>query len=184
MRPEFGEIFGQSPALKTVLSLVSVVAPTDSSVLLLGETGTGKELFARAIHRVSGRSEKAFVKLNCAAIPLGLLESELFGHEKGAFTGAISQKTGRFDLADKGSLFLDEVGDIPLELQPKLLRVVQEQEFERLADGQARQISRGPLLPAESVSDSDPTSAAQEGGHPQSGLAFHRASRATNEQRN
>ena len=140
VRAEFGEIVGQSLALKTALSLVSVVAPTDSSVLLLGETGTGKELFARAIHRVSGRSEKAFVKLNCAAIPLGLLESELFGHEKGAFTGAISQKTGRFDLADKGSLFLDEVGDIPLELQPKLLRVLQEQEFERLGSNHTHKV--------------------------------------------
>src|SRR5882724_6010483 len=126
------EIIGASPALKTVLSLVSVVAPTDSSVLILGETGTGKELIARATHNLSGRSQKAFVKLNCAAIPLGLLESELFGHEKGAFTGAIAQKTGRFELADKGTLFLDEVGDIPLELQAKLLRVLQEQEFERL----------------------------------------------------
>ena len=132
IRAEFGEIVGESPALKTALNLVSVVAPTDSSVLILGETGTGKELIARAIHNLGSRRERAFVKLNCAAIPLGLLESELFGHEKGAFTGAITHKTGRFELADKGTLFLDEVGDIPLELQAKLLRVLQEQEFERL----------------------------------------------------
>jgi len=131
IRAEVGEIIGASPALKTVLSLVSVVAPTDSSVLILGETGTGKELIARATHNLSGRSQKAFVKLNCAAIPLGLLESELFGHEKGAFTGAIAQKTGRFELADKGTLFLDEVGDIPLELQAKLLRVVEDRRFRR-----------------------------------------------------
>ena len=139
-RAEFGGIVGDSIALKTALSLVSVVAPTDSGVLILGETGTGKELVSRAIHKLSSRSEKAFVKLNCAAIPLGLLESELFGHEKGAFTGAISQKTGRFDLADKGTLFLDEVGDIPLELQPKLLRVLQEQEFERLGSSHTHKV--------------------------------------------
>jgi formate hydrogenlyase transcriptional activator len=131
---------GESPALKTALSLVSVVAPTDSSVLILGETGTGKELVARAIHKLGSRSERAFVKLNCAAIPLGLLESELFGHEKGAFTGAIAQKTGRFELADKGTLFLDEVGDIPLELQAKLLRVLQEQEFERLGSNRTHKV--------------------------------------------
>ena len=140
IRAELGEIVGESPALKTALSLVSVVAPTDSSVLIMGETGTGKELVARAIHKLSGRSEKAFVKLNCAAIPLGLLESELFGHEKGAFTGAIAQKTGRFELADKGTLFLDEVGDIPLELQAKLLRVLQEQEFERLGSNRTHKV--------------------------------------------
>src|SRR5229473_987539 len=140
IRSEFTEIIGESPALKTALSLASVVAPTDSSVLVLGETGTGKELVARAIHKLSSRSEKAFVKLNCAAIPLGLLESELFGHEKGAFTGAIGQKTGRFELADKGTLFLDEVGDIPLELQAKLLRVLQEQEFERLGSNRTHKV--------------------------------------------
>src|SRR5262245_35869569 len=140
LRAEFGEIIGESPALKTALSLVSVVSPTDSTVLILGETGTGKELVARAIHRLSRRSEKGFVKLNCAAIPLGLLESELFGHEKGAFTGAIAQKTGRFELADKGTLFLDEVGDIPLELQAKLLRVLQEQEFERLGGNRTHKV--------------------------------------------
>jgi formate hydrogenlyase transcriptional activator len=139
-RAEFGEIVGGSPALKTALDLVSVVAPTDSSVLILGETGTGKELIARAIHNLSSRWDRAFIKLNCAAIPLGLLESELFGHEKGAFTGAIAQKTGRFELANKGTLFLDEVGDIPLELQAKLLRVLQEQEFERLGSNKTHRV--------------------------------------------
>jgi formate hydrogenlyase transcriptional activator len=140
IRAELGEIVGESPVLKTALSMVSVVAPTDSGVLILGETGTGKELVARAIHKLGSRSEKAFVKLNCAAIPLGLLESELFGHEKGAFTGAIAQKTGRFEVADKGTLFLDEVGDIPLELQAKLLRVLQEQEFERLGSNRTHKV--------------------------------------------
>jgi formate hydrogenlyase transcriptional activator len=140
IRAELGEIVGESPALKTALSLVSVVAPTDSTVLILGETGTGKELVARAIHKLGSRSERGFVKLNCAAIPLGLLESELFGHEKGAFTGAIAQKTGRFELADNGTLFLDEVGDIPLELQAKLLRVLQEQEFERLGSNRTHKV--------------------------------------------
>jgi formate hydrogenlyase transcriptional activator len=128
----FEEIIGESPALKKVLEHLQTVAPTDSTILLLGETGTGKELIARAIHNLSARRERTLVKVNCAAIPTGLLESELFGHEKGAFTGAIGQRVGRFELAHRGTLFLDEVGDIPLELQPKLLRVLQEQEFERL----------------------------------------------------
>jgi DNA-binding NtrC family response regulator len=129
---KFGEIVGTSAALRAALNQVEVVAPTESTVLLLGQTGTGKELIARAILNLSARANRPFVKLNCAAIPSGLLESELFGHEKGAFTGAVSQKIGRFELANGGTLFLDEVGDIPLELQPKLLRVLQEQEFERL----------------------------------------------------
>jgi formate hydrogenlyase transcriptional activator len=128
----FGEIVGESAALRRVLKQVEAVAPTDSTVLILGETGTGKELISRALHDLSPRRERTFVKLNCAAIPTGLLESELFGHEKGAFTGAITQKVGRFELAHQGTLFLDEVGDIPPELQPKLLRALQEQEFERL----------------------------------------------------
>jgi transcriptional regulator with PAS, ATPase and Fis domain len=128
----FEEIIGQSPALHDVLKKARVVAPTDSTVLLLGETGTGKELMARAIHSLSSRDGKNFIKLNCAAVPSGLLESELFGHEKGAFTGAIAQKIGRIELADKGTLFLDEIGELPLELQPKLLRVLQDREFERL----------------------------------------------------
>ena len=128
----FEDIVGSSAALKNVLKQVAIVAPTDSTVLILGETGTGKELIARAIHNMSARRDHTFVKVNCAAIPLGLLESELFGHEKGAFTGAIARRTGRFELAHQGTLFLDEVGDIPPELQPKLLRVLQEQEFERL----------------------------------------------------
>src|SRR3989475_11534752 len=126
------EIIGESPALKAALEHVEIVAPTDSTVLILGETGTGKELIARAIHNLSPRRDRIFVSANCASIPAGLLESELFGHEKGAFTGAIAREIGRFELANKGTLFLDEVGDIPLELQPKLLRALQEQEFERL----------------------------------------------------
>src|ERR1700751_1756507 len=137
---EFEQIIGHSPALKSVLAEVKRVAPTDSTVLVLGETGTGKELIAHAIHNLSLRCGRPFVRLNCAAIPLDLLESELFGHEKGAFTGAIAQKIGRFELADKGTLFLDEVGDIPPALQPKLLRVLQEQEFERLGSARTHQV--------------------------------------------
>ena len=129
---DFEEIVGESQSLKRALRDVETVAPTDSTVLIQGESGTGKELIARAVHNLSARRQRTFVKVNCAAIPTGLIESELFGHEKGAFTGAISQKIGRFELADKGTLFLDEIGDIPLELQPKLLRVLQEREFERL----------------------------------------------------
>jgi formate hydrogenlyase transcriptional activator len=137
----FENIVGNSPALKHVLELVETVAPSDSTVLLLGETGTGKELIARAIHERSQRKGRTFVKLNCAAIPTGLLESELFGHEKGAFTGAITQKIGRMDLADQGTLFLDEVGDIPIEIQPKLLRALQEREFERLGSTHTRTVN-------------------------------------------
>jgi formate hydrogenlyase transcriptional activator len=128
----FEEIIGESAALQRVLTQVGTVAPSNATVLILGETGTGKELIARAIHRMSSRKDASFIKLNCAAIPTGLLESELFGHEKGAFTSAVSQKVGRLELADGGTLFLDEVGEVPLELQPKLLRVLQDQEFERL----------------------------------------------------
>jgi formate hydrogenlyase transcriptional activator len=137
---DFEGIVGQSSALRYVLNLVETVAPSDSTVLLLGETGTGKELIARAIHERSGRKERTFVKLNCAAIPTGLLESELFGHERGAFTGAIAQKIGRLELADRGTLFLDEVGDIPIEIQPKLLRALQEREFERLGSNRTKKV--------------------------------------------
>jgi formate hydrogenlyase transcriptional activator len=137
----FEQIIGNSPALESVLRQVEYVAPTDSTVLIQGETGTGKELFARAIHNASPRCGRALIKLNCAAIPHDLLESELFGHEKGAFTGAITQKIGRFEMADGGTLFLDEVGDIPPSLQPKLLRVLQEQEFERLGSGRTHKVN-------------------------------------------
>jgi formate hydrogenlyase transcriptional activator len=137
----FEQIIGNSPALESVLEQVEQVAPTDSTVLIQGETGTGKELIARAVHNLSARCGRAFVKLNCAAIPFDLLESELFGHERGAFTGAIAQKIGRFEMADKGTLFLDEVGDIPPGLQPKLLRVLQEQEFERLGSTRTQQVN-------------------------------------------
>ena len=136
----FEQIVGNSPALESVLEQVALVAPTDSTVLIQGETGTGKELIARAIHNASPRCGRALIKLSCAAIPLDLLESELFGHEKGAFTGAIAQKIGRFEMADGGTLFLDEIGDMPPALQPKLLRVLQEQEFERLGSGRTHKV--------------------------------------------
>lgn len=138
--PRFEQIIGNSRALRSVLEQVERVAATDSTVLILGETGTGKELIARAVHNISSRCGRPFVKLNCAAIPFDLLESELFGHEKGAFTGAIAQKIGRFEMAHQGTLFLDEIGDIPLALQPKLLRVLQEQEFERLGSGRTHKV--------------------------------------------
>ncbi len=157
---DFGEIVGESPALRHVLQQVQIVAPTDSTVLIQGETGTGKELIARAIHDLSGRRDRTFVKLNCAAIPTGLLESELFGHEKGAFTGAIAQKIGRFELAQGGTLFLDEVGEIPLELQSKFLRVLQEQEFERL--GGTRTIRVDIRLVAATTRDREAMVAARE----------------------
>jgi formate hydrogenlyase transcriptional activator len=136
----FEQVIGESAALEAVFEQVECVAPTDSTVLIQGETGTGKELIARAIHNISSRCGRSFVKLNCAAIPFDLLESELFGHEKGAFTGAIAQRVGRFETADKGTLFLDEIGDIPPALQPKLLRVLQEQEFERLGSTRTREV--------------------------------------------
>ena len=137
----FEDIVGKSPAIQRVLEQVAIVAPTDSTVLLHGETGTGKELIARAIHKLSSRRDRPYVRMNCAAIPSGLLESELFGHEKGAFTGALMQRKGRFESADGGSLFLDEIGDISLELQPKLLRAIQEQEFERLGSSKTIQVN-------------------------------------------
>jgi transcriptional regulator with GAF, ATPase, and Fis domain len=137
----FEGIVGTSARLREVLDLVRTVAPIDSTVLIQGETGTGKELIARAIHNLSPRRDRQFVRFNCAAIPLGLLESELFGHERGAFTGAVARKIGRFELADKGTLFLDEIGDIPIELQAKLLRVLQEREFERLGSNQTQQVN-------------------------------------------
>src|SRR5580658_3400422 len=137
---EFRGIVGSNLRLKTVIENIKIVAPADSTVLILGETGTGKELIARAIHDLGPRKSYPFIKVNCAAIPSGLLESELFGHERGAFTGAIAQKIGRFELANKGTLFLDEIGDIPLELQPKLLRVLQEQEFERLGSTRTQRV--------------------------------------------
>jgi formate hydrogenlyase transcriptional activator len=178
---DFEEIIGESQALKQVLQQVGTVAPTDSTVLIQGETGTGKELIARAIHNLSSRRDRTFVKLNCAAIPTGLLESELFGHEKGAFTGAISQKIGRFELAHRGTIFLDEVGDIPLELQPKLLRVLQEQEFERLgsnqsrpsADGRTEQVPQRPVLPAERLPDSGAALARKARGYSPAGPLLH-----------
>jgi formate hydrogenlyase transcriptional activator len=139
--PGFGEIIARSSALKEVMEKIAKVAPSDATVLLLGETGTGKELVARALHRLSKRHEHSFIKMNCAAVPSGLLESELFGHEKGAFTGAVANKRGRLELADKGTLFLDEIGEIPLSLQPKLLRVLQDLEFERLGGIQTLKVN-------------------------------------------
>src|SRR6201982_1141596 len=138
---QFEQIIGHSPALKSALLEVEQVAPTDSTVLVLGETGTGKELVAHAIHNLSPRCGRPFVKLHCAAIPFDLLESELCGHEKGAFTGAVAQKIGRFEMADTGTLFLDEIGDLPLALQPKILRVLQEKEFDRLGSGHTRRVN-------------------------------------------
>ena len=138
---QFDHIVGNSPALESALAEVQRVAPTDSTVLVLGETGTGKELIAHAIHNLSARCGRPFAKLNCAAIPFDLLESELFGHEKGAFTGAVAQKIGRFEMADTGTLFLDEIGDLPLAVQPKLLRVLQEQQFERLGSGRTHHVN-------------------------------------------
>ena len=143
VRPEFcfEGIIGKGRAIQKVLEQISIVAPTDATVLLHGDTGTGKELVARAIHNLSSRRQRPYVRMNCAAIPSGLLESELFGHERGAFTGALMQRKGRFELADAGSLFLDEIGDISLELQPKLLRALQEQEFERLGSAKTLQVN-------------------------------------------
>jgi formate hydrogenlyase transcriptional activator len=139
-KSNFTEIVGSSPSLKRLLQSIETVAPTDASVLIMGETGTGKELIARALHRLSRRTNRAFIKMNCAAIPASLLEAELFGHERGAFTGAMNQRIGRFEIANKGTLFLDEIGDMPLELQPKLLRVLQEQEFERLGSSRTQKV--------------------------------------------
>ncbi len=200
---EFEEIVGTSAALKRVMGQVEIVAPTDATVLVLGETGTGKELVARAIHKTSGRQNRPFVTLNCAAIPTGLLESELFGYERGAFTGALSQKIGRFERAHQGTLFLDEVGDIPLDLQPKLLRALQEKEFERLGGTRTIPIDvrllaatnrnltqmmgdklfRSDLYYRLKVFPDHHTSAARTSrGHPRAGPAFHENVRSQDEQ--
>ena len=196
-------IVGKSAVLRWLLNEVEIVAPTESTVLIYGETGTGKELVARALHSLSPRRSNAFVKVNCAAIPAGLLESELFGHEKGAFTGAIAQRIGRFELANRGSVFLDEIGDVSLELQPKLLRVLQEREFERLGSTRtlrtdARLIAAtnrdlaamvmeqkfplGSLLPIKCVSNSRSAAARASRRHPDSGQPLCNAVRAPHEQ--
>ena len=198
MDSEFGEIIGRSDAMYSVLKQVEMVAQSDSTVLILGETGTGKELIARAIHNLSNRNSRRMVKMNCAAMPAGLLESDLFGHERGAFTGASSQRLGRFELADKSSLFLDEVGDMPLELQPKLLRVLQEQEFERLGsnkliqtdvrliaatnrdlkNGRRPRVSQRSLLSPERLPDL-PAAARAPGRYSPAGQSVYRQDRAS-----
>ncbi len=198
----FEEIVGRSAAITRVMADVETVAPTDATVLILGETGTGKELIARAVHRMSARKDHPFVTLNCAAIPTGLLESELFGYEKGAFTGALGQKIGRFEMAHRGTLFLDEVGDIPLDLQPKLLRALQEKSFERLGgtrtiaidvrlvaatnrnlntDDERQALSERSLLSAEGVSDHDSSSARSPRGHTSARPALYAKIRPGNE---
>ena len=195
VRHEFGEIVGKSRAMKRVLKLVQTVAATDSTVLLLGETGTGKELIARAVHNLSPRRDRTFVRISIPAVPARLIESELFGYEKGAFTGAATRKLGRMELAHGGTLFLDEIGDLPLELQPKLLRVLQEREFDRLGSTQTIRVDariiaatnrdlerlvedglfRSDLyLPAQGLPDSHSTAARAARGHPGSRSTFHR----------
>ena len=188
-------LVGQSPAIRQIYAIVEKVADTPSTVLITGESGTGKELVARALHENSSRHGGPFIKINCAAIPKTLMESELFGYEKGAFTGAVGAKPGRFELADGGTLFLDEIGEIPVEMQVKLLRVLQESEFERVggiktikvdvrlitatnrdlaAGDRRRELPRGPLLPAQRGADPHPAAARAPGGHPAAGRALHR----------